>query len=228
MFTQIASHLRGQGYCIYAVNYGREPLSPYGTADLMESSQEVAAFIDSVLEETGAEKVDLVAHSQGALHAKNYVSRFGNADEVGRVVTLGGNLHGITLNGTAVFSLLWSTLLPTFTSLVTSPAAIQQVAGSPTMVEANSYPDTAAGVTYTSLVSSLDTVVTPNSASYFEAVPGANVVNLDAQAACSPAIPITHPYDAPNDDRADPMGARAPVGRSGARPGGLQGVGTSL
>ena len=199
-FNKLARYLKDEGYCSYGINYGKEPLtaqaivpSLYGTADLNSRSEEVAGFIDNVLEQSGAEKVDIVAHPQGALQAKNYISRFGNADKVDRVVTMGASLHGTTLNGSGDFLLKLVTAMPSLTAFFASTAAIQQLAGSATMAEANSFPDTAAGVTYTSLFSPNDTTVTPNSASYFSPVPGANVVNLDAEAACSPDTPITHP-----------------------------------
>ncbi|WP_165164816.1 esterase/lipase family protein [Corynebacterium qintianiae] len=199
-FEASAQQLVDDGYCAYTLNYGREKwtiqsISPsvYGTADLLTSAEEVATFIDHVLDTTGAEKVDIVAHSQGALQAKNYISRFGNADRVNRVVAMGASLHGTTLNGQGEFLLKLVTAMPTLAAFFASTSAIQQLAGSAAMAEHNALPDTAAGVTYMSFYSPHDTTVTPNSASYFNPVPGANVVNLDAEAVCSPAAPITHP-----------------------------------
>ncbi|WP_288725544.1 triacylglycerol lipase [uncultured Corynebacterium sp.] len=198
-FDKFAHRLSEEGYCAYGTNYGKELLtaqaivpSLYGTADLESSSEEVAAFIDSVLARTGAEKVDIVAHSQGALHAKNYISRYGNADKVDRVVTMGASLHGTTLNGFGEILATLTRALPRLSAFFASTAAIQQLIGSATMNAANSYPDTAPGITYTSMYSPSDTTVTPNSASQFAAVPGANVVNINAETVCSPTVAITH------------------------------------
>lgn len=199
-FDDFARELAAEGYCTYGNNYGREQLTVqsvvptiYGTADLEASSVEVSSIIDDVLARTGAEKVDIVAHSQGALHAKNYISRFGNADKVNRVVTMGASLHGTTLNGMGAFLSTLTNALPQISAFFASTAAIQQLAGSEVMNTANSYPDTAAGVTYTSMYSPSDTTVTPNAASQFAAVEGANVVNINAESVCSPAVRITHP-----------------------------------
>ena len=198
-FDALARELQSEGYCTYGINYGREQLtvqsiSPavYGTADLDGSSAEVSQFIDGVLEQTGAEKVDIVAHSQGALHAKNYISRFGHANQVHRVVAMGASLHGTTLNGFADILGPLTRALPRVSAFFASTAAIQQLVGSEAMTMANSYPDTVAGVTYTSLFSPSDVTVTPNSASVFEPVPGADVVNLDAETACMAPDPIIH------------------------------------
>lgn len=199
-FDKFARRLTDEGYCTYGTNYGKEILtaqaivpSLYGTADLESSSIEVATFIDSVIAQTGADKVDIVAHSQGALHAKNYISRFGNADKVDRVVAMGASLHGTTLNGFGEVLATLTRALPRLSAFFASTAAIQQLIGSATMNVANSYPDTAPGITYTSMYSPSDTTVTPNSASRFTAVPGANVVNINAETVCEPEATITHP-----------------------------------
>lgn len=198
-FNKFARRLRDSGYCPYGINYGKQLFtaqaivpSLYGTADLDSSSAEVAAFIDDVLERTGAEKVDIVAHSQGALHAKNYIGQPGNSKKVDRVVTMGASLHGTTLNGFSEILDEFSRALPRLSAFFAGTATIQQLADSPNMSAANSSPDTAAGVTYTSLYSSGDTTVTPTSSSEFTAVPGAYVVNIDAETACAPKVSVSH------------------------------------
>ena len=198
-FNKFARRLRDSGYCPYGINYGKELFtaqaivpSLYGTADLDSSSEEVATFIDDVLRRTGAEKVDIVAHSQGALHARNYIAQPGNGAKVDRVVTMGASLHGTTLNGFGDILSEFSRALPRLSAFFAGTATIEQLTDSPRMTRARSIPDTAAGVTYTSLYSSADTTITPTSSSEFTAVPGAYVVNIDAETACAPKVSVTH------------------------------------
>lgn len=65
--------LANEGYCVYALTYGAYddlpwPLSALGAFRPMdESAQQLADFVDRVPASTGAKKVNLVGHSQGAL-----------------------------------------------------------------------------------------------------------------------------------------------------------------
>lgn len=58
-----------------------------------DQALELAEFVDDVLDETGARKVDLVAHSQGALVARMYIL-FGGTIFVDDFVSLAGANHG--------------------------------------------------------------------------------------------------------------------------------------
>lgn len=188
-FTELATALRGAGYAVFALDYGREQRSARGraggagTADIGTSAREVAAFIDKVLSCTGAARVDLVGHSQGGLLAHLYVRGAGGmsgrghagAARVGRVVTLGSTVHGASplgpLDGTAHLR----TVAPALDALL-GPSARQQVRGSQVLGWLAAEADAAPGVAYTSIASRLDHTVRPVTAQHL--APGPNVANI--------------------------------------------------
>ena len=55
----------------------------------------IAARVDQILVATGAERVDIVTHSMGALSARYYVKNLRSAGKVDAWVSLGGPNHGI-------------------------------------------------------------------------------------------------------------------------------------
>lgn len=87
----VAPYLKNQGYCVFAINYGRTPyIAPglNGLGNLRDAAGELARFVKKVRATTGAEKVDLVGHVQGGLVARFYIQLLNGADSVSRVVLL--------------------------------------------------------------------------------------------------------------------------------------------
>ncbi|KAL5342133.1 lipase [Aspergillus crustosus] len=95
-------HLQSLGYCTYAETYGDYPGFPFvgGLKPIAESASEIAAYIREVKEKTGAEKVDLVGHSEGAFQAL-YVPKFedGISEIVERIVAIAPPTRGTTFIG---------------------------------------------------------------------------------------------------------------------------------
>ncbi len=64
----------------------------YGLQDswgsIESNAQMIARRIDEILEETGAEKVDLIAHSKGGLEARMAASSLGCADKIASITTI--------------------------------------------------------------------------------------------------------------------------------------------
>jgi hypothetical protein len=56
--------------------------------------EEIADFVEGVRAATGAALVDLVGHSEGGLHALFIPKVLGLAREIGKVVTMGTDVHG--------------------------------------------------------------------------------------------------------------------------------------
>lgn len=179
-FRRNARYLRDHGYWVWGFNYGHMFLPGlYGTGPLEDSLEELRANVDKVLAETGAEQVDIVAHSQGGLLTKLFIAQ-GGAPKVRRVVAMSANFHGTDLEGRAPQVLERMERFPGLTRALLSPSVPQQLAGSPWMREnADPLPDTDPSVVYTALYSTRDTLVTPNSASMLEPVDGADVVNKE-------------------------------------------------
>ncbi|KAI0453353.1 Alpha/Beta hydrolase protein [Xylaria acuta] len=102
--------LNGRGYCTFSLTYGAHaaPLAPGwigGVGDMRASAAQVADFLREVRRRTGAARVDVVGHSEGAVQAL-YVplTQAGVADMVERVVALSPAVHGATYFG---FTDLW-------------------------------------------------------------------------------------------------------------------------
>jgi triacylglycerol lipase len=79
--------LANAGYCVFALTYGVPDGAVYpqdqvgGFTRMEESAEELDAFVDEVLAATGAERVDLVGHSEGTLMPQ-YWLQFLGGDEV--------------------------------------------------------------------------------------------------------------------------------------------------
>lgn len=113
----MASALTRDGYCVstpnmrrtsFAKQGGAGSLLPntFGVGSVEKSTEQLGYFIDHVLQKTGAEKVDLVGHSQEGLLAKLYTLHSANqnhADDqptnVEHIVTLGADHHGTAASG---------------------------------------------------------------------------------------------------------------------------------
>src|SRR5689334_18961112 len=62
MWTTVSPQIQAAGYCVFSLNYGNN-----ATGDIPTSAAQLGSFVDQVLAQTGASKVDLVGHSQGGM-----------------------------------------------------------------------------------------------------------------------------------------------------------------
>lgn len=69
-----------------------------------KNAEELKAFIDNVLSQTGKSKVDIVAHSMGGISTRYYIKNLGGAEKVNDVVTLGTPNHGTLCAGVAIIT----------------------------------------------------------------------------------------------------------------------------
>lgn len=101
----MAPVLKREGYCVFSLTYGRSPLAPpplsqIGGLTVMElSAVEFRAFVERVRAVTGAEKVDILGHSEGSLMPNQYVKFLGGAEQVKRYVGLAPLWDGTRLLG---------------------------------------------------------------------------------------------------------------------------------
>ncbi|MGH4034087.1 esterase/lipase family protein [Actinomycetota bacterium Odt1-20B] len=75
-FLLTAPLYKKAGYCLFALDYGREPLTGLfigGTGPMVKSAKELAVFIDGVLAATGTRQVDIVGYSQGGVLPRQYM-----------------------------------------------------------------------------------------------------------------------------------------------------------
>jgi triacylglycerol esterase/lipase EstA (alpha/beta hydrolase family) len=174
--------LYDNGYCVFAFNYGSYDGSGaagiYATGDIAASAQQLSSFVDEVLGETGATKVDLVGHSQGGMMPRYYLKFLGGASYVNTLVGLAPSNHGTSLDG--IFTL--SNYLPGSNAfLADCPACQEQDAGSAFLNNLNAGGDTVPGVNYTVIESKNDEVVTPYTSAFLS---GPNVTNVTLQDQC--------------------------------------------
>jgi len=82
----------GKGYLI-------SDNSAYDAGVSHDYAADLADLVDSVLRATGASEVDMVAHSMGGLVVRSYLSFYGGASKVKRVLLLASPVKGVILAG---------------------------------------------------------------------------------------------------------------------------------
>jgi triacylglycerol esterase/lipase EstA (alpha/beta hydrolase family) len=197
----LAPRLKAEGYCVFSLNYGRDTSSlvgaqpgVYGTADIRQSARELADFVTRVRVATGAAQVDMVAHSQGGVVARQYTRFGGGADPadpqrniVRNLVTVAATNHGTTAGdlGYLVHAGATSGPVDAAVARVLGAAAAQQVVGSEFLRTLNAGGDTEPGIHYTVIATRVDEVSTPPEATFLRPGPDAVVDNIWVQAVCA-------------------------------------------
>lgn len=192
-WSRLAPELKADGYCVFALNYGGTPGSPFQQLGPMRTSAaQLSAFVDQVLTATGAAKVDFVGHSQGGLLPLYYINVLGGADKIGTMVGLEPASRGVTLWGIA--PLLYA-LTGGWPVNVAIPAADDLVVGSTFNQEVAAGGYTRPGVQYTTIISDTDGLISLGDAQ-LPAAP--NVHNIVTQDVCP--IDFVDHVDASYDD----------------------------
>jgi triacylglycerol esterase/lipase EstA (alpha/beta hydrolase family) len=183
-FGAIAPDLVNNGYCVYAFNYGQTVVPSMFDAmgNIPKSAGQLATFVNRVLSETGASKVDIVGWSQGGMMPRYYINDLGGASKVNMLVGLAPSNYGTTVDG---FTTLISDfgLLGVSTALlsVKCEACVQQLMGSSFLNNLNQKP-TVSNVKYVVIETDNDEVVTPYTNAFLPAAP--NVQNIVLQNQC--------------------------------------------
>jgi triacylglycerol esterase/lipase EstA (alpha/beta hydrolase family) len=188
--------LYDNGYCVFALNYGSYngsgELGVYATGPIEDSAAQLSTFVNRVLSATGAEKVDIVGHSQGGMMPRYYIKFLRGASKVHALVGLAPSNHGTTLDG--LFTL--AGYFPgSNATLADCPACAEQEAGSSFITHLNAGGETSPGVKYTVIESENDEVVTPYTSAFL--APASNVKNilLQSQCALDQGEHLSMPYD---------------------------------
>lgn len=184
--------LHNAGYSVFALTYGAVtsgiwPVNQIGGMRTIESSaHELGDFIEKVLAATGAERVDLVAHSQGTLLSGYYVKLLGGAKHVRKVISLaplwqgtGGDLGRMATTVAAHLGLARHHL-PVFESLN------EMLPGSDLLrrLWADENTPYARGVEYTNISSRHDELVIPYTSGQVPGGEWVTVHNIVVQTSC--------------------------------------------
>lgn len=164
----LAPHLAEQGYCVYAKTYGIDPRYPSrgGIKPMDQSAVELSAFVDEVLAATGAEKVDLVGHSEGAIMPRWYLKFLGGAAKVDHFVGWAGPNHGTNLWGITELR----RRVPGWDGYMGASCGScpQFMPGSDFLAELNAGDETPGQVHHTVIVTKYDELVTPYQTSFLD------------------------------------------------------------
>jgi triacylglycerol lipase len=181
--------LANNGYCVYALSYGvppgsEAPLDQFGGLNAMEqSAAELSTFVDKVLASSGAKKVDIVGHSEGATMPDYYIEYLGGAAKVARYVGVSGVKHGTTLHGVGSLVATYGTLFPGAPNPTSGTcASCEQFLVGSDYIRAIEARAPAPGVTYTNIATRYDELVSPHTSSFLS---GPNVTNITLQDRCA-------------------------------------------
>src|SRR5437763_13391186 len=143
MWGVVSPQIKAAGYCVFSLDYGNN-----ATGDIPTAALQLGNFVDQVLAETGASKVDLVGHSQGGMMPRCWMKFDGGVGKVDDLVGIAPSNHGTT-----------NPLAPPAGTFC--PACAQQAAGSAFITNLNSGGDTQAGPSYTVISTRYDEAAPP-------------------------------------------------------------------
>jgi triacylglycerol lipase len=152
----MAPAIEHAGYCVFALDYGNR-----GTGPIAQSAAQLAAFIQKVLTATGAQRVDIVGHSQGGMMPRYYLKFMGGTAYVHDLIGLAPSNHGTTLALAALVGQYGD-----------CPACTEQVVGSPFLEQLNAGDQTPPPVNYTVIESNHDEIVTPYTSAFLPSEDG--------------------------------------------------------
>lgn len=185
----ISALLANNGYCVFALTYGTDPGLAFpgdqigGLQPMEASAQVLSAFVDRVLASTGAKKVDIVGHSEGATMPYYYVKDLGGAAKVARYVGLAPVFHGTSLSGIGTLAQLMAGIFPDAAQAVGQFCGSCQefLPGSAFLADLAADAPAVPGVAFTDIVTRLDEAVTPYTSGLLT---GPNVTNIVVQDQC--------------------------------------------
>jgi triacylglycerol esterase/lipase EstA (alpha/beta hydrolase family) len=184
--------LAAAGYCVFSLTYGENTpgSGTGGWRPIAESAQQIGAFIDRVLAETGAAKVDLVGHSEGAFQSLYVPKVAGYAPKVAKVVALAPPTHGTTFANLVTLGqlLCGQACVSMITDGFSCFACTDIIKDGPAVAALTDGPIAQAGVKYTVIATRYDALVTPTSTAF---VPESGVTNYYVQDKC-PFDPVGH------------------------------------
>jgi pimeloyl-ACP methyl ester carboxylesterase len=190
----LQADLARQHYCTFALTYGAPGGQAFvgGLEHIAVSAAQIKTFIEQVLAQTGAAKVDIVGHSEGGFQSLYVTKTQGISSRIAHVVAIAPPAHGTTFGGLMqladVFGASFRSVLDGLLTTFGCPACDDLITGGPAITTLNDGPIAQPGVSYTVITSKYDELVTPTGTAFVNE-PG--VKNLYVQDSC-PFDPVGH------------------------------------
>lgn len=181
-WAALAQLLLARGRVVVTPTYGER-----GTAPLADNRAEVMGIVRRTLELTGADRVDLVGHSQGGLLAGLVVADVLDDDIVRRVICLSGTHRGVRMPRGVPMSAVAATFGPALADQVRLRRQLLAGSGLPEVARAVRDHLNAGGPAddgtrlprWFDLVTDADRVVPPDCALTTDEYPGATTIRLE-------------------------------------------------
>lgn len=210
-FTK-APLVASSGFCVFTPTYGKR-FGIGGFNSMRDSAAEISAYVERVRAATGAEKVNLVGHSEGTTVSAYYMKFLGGGSKVRNFVGFGSNFKGTTMHGLNVLARSVPDLSDPLLDGI-CPACNEYLPPSAFIDDLNRGGVTVPGPRYTSIVSKYDAVVVPYTSGILEE-PG--VTNVVLQKHCM--FDLAGHISQAADPNVTALTVWALKGQNGSRPG---------
>ena len=190
----ISPFLANRGFCVFSLTYGTKPdvsiggfYQPGGLVPMERSAKQLAGFVKKVRRATGAEKVDIVGHSEGSLMPNHYVKFRNGAKRVSDYVGITPLWDGTNIGGLAAAASVGEMLglSQAFLDAI-APACEscpQFLSGSEFLTKLNEGGIAAPRIRYTNIVTRNDQLVIPYESGLMD--PGPRITNHVVQDQCA-------------------------------------------
>lgn len=187
--------LADEGFSVFTLTYGQVPNANWpisalgGMLPIEDSAAEFGRFVDKVLDATGAEKVDIVGHSQGTIMPGYWAKFLGGAPKIRKYISLAP-----LWEGSAALDRPRGPLLAVQHRFGLSPATVMPCRALPQMIHGSEFikkmneggTPYVEGIEYTNISTIHDELVRPYTSGQVPAPEGSDIVvhNIVLQEGC--------------------------------------------